>query len=367
MEDLVIVNTCCVTREAEIKSLKKFHQALRKFPTSTVIATGCDCRIHSENYAEAQHVIDNVARNTLIKDVLPKPDKARYFLKIQDGCNMPCTYCIVSKLRTQLESKPANAIKNEIEWAHSLGYKEIVLVGANIGLYGKDIDITLENLLAALAEVPDMPRIRLSSIEPFFITEKLLSVMKQLPICRHFHIPVQSADDTILKKMKRSYDRTYLEKAIDLLTRTFIDCAIGADMIVGFPGEGNREFFNTHEFLRTQPFTHLHVFPYSPRPGTEAHELGDPVTGLEKKKRLWELKNLVQQKNHKFRKQLLNKKFGVIVEHKNGKYIGLTDNYIRVEIDQKCPEHKLVHVKVTHVTEDNTRASLCENVADVWA
>jgi threonylcarbamoyladenosine tRNA methylthiotransferase MtaB len=365
IEDLVIVNTCCVTREAEIKSQKKYHQALRKFPESTVIATGCDCRIHPRKYTEAQHVIDNVARNTAIKDILPKPDKARYFLKIQDGCNMPCTYCIVSTLRTRLESKPVKKIKHEITWAYSQGYKEIVLVGANIGLYGKDIGTTLEDLLASLVEVPDMPRIRLSSIEPFFLTEELLNVMKDLPICRHFHVPVQSADNIILKKMRRNYDRTYLEKTIDLIHAAFSDCAIGADIIVGFPGEGEKGFLNTYEFLRAQPFTHLHVFPYSPRPGTEAYELGDPVPRLEKKRRLWELKNLVQQKNHEFRKQLINKHFGVIVEHKNGKYIGLTDNYIRVDIDQKCPEHDLSQVKVTDVSEDNTYASLCENTADV--
>ena len=330
------------------------------------MATGCDCRIHPEKYSQAKRVLDNVARNATIKDVLPKPDKARYFLKIQDGCNMPCTYCIVSKLRTRLESKPVQDIEQEIEWANSLQYKEIVLVGANIGLHGNDIETTLENLLSAIAKAPDTPRLRLSSIEPFFITDNLLSIMKQLPLCRHFHIPIQSADNAILRKMKRDYDVAYLEKTIDLVHRTFPYVAIGADVIVGFPGEGEKEFANTYQFLRAQPFTHLHVFPYSPRPGTEAYALGDPIPKSEKKNRLWALKKLIQQKNHEFRKQLLNKKFRVIVEHKNGKYIGLTDNYIRVSIDQQCPKHTLVQVKITDVTENDTRASLCEsNTADV--
>lgn len=365
IDDLVIVNTCCVTREAEIKSHKKYHQALRNYPKSTIIATGCDCRMNPGKYNQAQHVIDNVARTALIRGVLPKPDKTRYFLKIQDGCNMDCTYCIVAKLRARIESKPFQTIKDEIAWASAQGYKEIVLVGANIGLYGKDNESTLEDLLSALVEVPDLPRIRLSSIEPLYITKKLLSLMKQLPICRHFHIPVQSADDKILKKMKRGYDRAYLEKTINLVHRTFPDCAIGADIIVGFPGESEQEFLNTYEFVRAQPFTHLHVFPYSPRPGTEAYGLGNPVSRHEKKTRLWKLRNLVQRKNHEFRKRLLSKHLGVIVEHKNGKYIGLTDNYIRVEIDKECPEHDLVQVKVTSVNKDNTRASLCENTADV--
>lgn len=360
VEDLVIVNTCCVTREAELNSHKKFRQALRKFPNATVIATGCACRIDPEKYAKATYLIDNVDRNTTIKDIMPRPDKTRYFLKIQDGCDMKCSYCIVAKVRSMVESKLASDIEDEVRWAMSLNYKEIVLVGANIGLYGRDTDTSLDELLVALHRIPGCPRIRISSIEPFFISPGLVNTMREISACRHFHIPIQSADDNILKKMNRSYDTERLVKTIGLITENFQDVAMGADVIVGFPGEGEEEFRNTYEFIREQPFTHLHVFPYSPRYGTEAFGLGDPVPKKEKKKRLWALRSLINSKNFEFRRQLLNKKLEVAVEHKNGECLGLTDNYIKVHIDAQCPRNELVDVLIDGVTEDMTHATLCK-------
>lgn len=290
---------------------------------------------------------------------MPKPKKARYFLKIQDGCNMSCTYCIVSKVRPHLASKPIEAIEKEILWACGLGHKEVVLVGANIGLYGQDTNQGLDDLLSALARMNNNPRFRLSSTEPLFITAHLISQLKELPLCRHFHIPVQSADNNLLQKMKRGYDVTYLSKTIDLIHKSFPDVAIGADIIAGFPGEGKKEFMNTYQFLYEKPFTHLHVFPYSPRPGTEAYALGDPVARSEKRDRLQTLRQLIKNKNHEFRQRLLHKKFWVIIERTNGECVGLTDNYLRVEIDQPCPENELVEVMITDVTPDTTRATLC--------
>ena len=356
VENLVIVNTCCVTKEAEVKSLKKFRHALREYPDAIVVATGCACRLNREAYATAERTIDNIDRNTIIKDTMPTPDKARYFLKIQDGCNMPCTYCIVSKVRTCIESKTIQRIVQEIKRAHSIGYQEVVLVGANIGLYGIDMNSTLPQMLAAIAELKDIPRIRLSSIEPFFNSEHLLRILKDLPFCRHFHIPIQSADDTILQYMNRDYDANDLSEAIAMIRINFNDVAIGADVIVGFPGEGEKEFLNTRQFIEQKPFTHLHVFPYSPRPGTSAFESGDPVPYSEKKKRLWELKNIIKEKNYRFRKTLLNKIFKVIVEHDNAECIGLTDNYIKTKIDRQCSPNALVEVMINDVGVDHTCA-----------
>lgn len=365
VEDLIIVNTCCVTREAELNSHKKFRQALRKFPNATVIATGCACRTDPERYASATYLIDNVDRNTTIKDVLPKPDKTRYFLKIQDGCDVKCSYCIVARVRSTVESKTVPEIINEVRWAMSLNYKEIVLVGANIGLYGRDTNTSLDELLVALNEIPGCPRIRISSIEPFFITPGLVSTMRTVQACRHFHIPIQSADNYILKQMKRSYDRKHLEKVIRLVKDNFQDVAIGADVIVGFPGEGEEEFRNTYEFIHEQPFTHLHVFPYSPRNGTEAFRLGDPVSKKEKKDRLWELRRLINRKNYEFRRQLLNKNFKVAIEYKDEQCLGLTDNYIKVNIDEQCPRNELVEVRIDGVTEDLTHATPIKVTAPV--
>lgn len=355
--DLVIVNTCCVTHEAELNSHKKFRQALRNFPNATVVATGCACRIDPEKYAKATYVIDNVDRNTTIKHVMPRPDRARYFLKIQDGCNMKCSYCIVAKVRSQVESRPFGEIEQEVNWAISLGYKEIVLVGANIGLYGKDTSTSLDELLLAIREIPQCPRVRLSSIEPFFITPRLVHIMKKTSACRHFHIPIQSADNTVLQGMNRSYDTRHLRDVIKLISENFDDVAIGADIIVGFPGEGETEFMNTYRFVAENPFTHLHIFPYSPRQRTDAFKLGDPVPKAEKKNRLWRLKELIKEKNFLFRKQLLSKNFLVAVEYKDEQCLGLTDNYIKVNMDRHMPANALVDVVIDHVTEDITHAT----------
>jgi MiaB/RimO family radical SAM methylthiotransferase len=329
VENLVIVNTCCVTREAELHSQKKFRQACRQFPDATIIATGCACRTNPEKFKEAKYLIDNVDRNTTI---------------------------IVAKVRARVESKTIEEIQQEMSWAISLGHKEVVLVGANIGLYGTDTGTSLDELLTALGRMPNCPRIRLSSIEPFFITPQLIEAMKQISACRHFHIPIQSADDVILKQMNRTYDSSYLRKAVEMIHKNFQDVAIGADVIVGFPGEGDKEFQNTYMFLKEKPFTHLHVFPYSPRLGTEAYALGDPVPKAEKKNRLWELKKLIRQKHYEFRQRLLNKKFMVTVEQKEERCCGLTDNYIRVDIDGQCAEKEMLEVSIDAVTEDRTHA-----------
>ncbi len=354
VEDVVIINTCCVTREAEIKSLKKFRYALKRYPKSTIIATGCACRLYPEKYAHAHEVIDNVERNALIKDILPTPKKARYFLKIQDGCSGCCTYCVVSKVRNKVESKALHHIKEEIDWACSLGYKEIVLVGANIGLYGSERGLRLKDLLIGLRDVPDLPRIRLSSIEPQFIDSDLVACLKDIPFCRHLHIPIQSADDDILSTMRRNYDNAFLNKIVDIIYKGFDDVAIGADIIVGFPTEGEKEYSKTYTFVESNPITHLHVFSYSPRPGTEAFTLGDPVPKREKKRRLWQLKSLIGKKNYEFRQALKNKTFTIITEKNNSEVSGFSDNYVRIIVDGEQHGNVILDVRITDVTSEKT-------------
>ena len=362
IKDLIIVNTCCVTKEAEIKSLKKFRQAIRRYPTSKIIATGCACRIAPEKFSKAHQVIDNVERIDLIKNILPEPDRSRYFLKIQDGCNGTCAFCIVAKVRNTIKSKSLAEIVEEISWATALGYKEVVLVGANIGLYGIDLGLSLTDLLKTLAEVNILTRVRLSSIEPQFIDEELIAGLKELPFCRHFHIPIQSGDNRVLLQMGRGYDVSHLGKVIELVSKNFTDVAISGDVIVGFPGEGEKEFLNTFDFLKANPFTHLHVFPYSPRPFTRSYSLGDPVPAGVKNERLWQLKNLIAEKNYRYRLGLIDKRFGAIIEQKIGKStIGLTDNYCRVIIDSMQKKHDLVTIKITEVTSELTFGSVLEN------
>lgn len=358
-ENVIIVNTCCVTKEAEVKSYKKYRHALRTYPTSRIIITGCLCQLHPEKFPHAHDVIDNVNRNSLIRGVFPEPKKSRYFLKIEDGCQSECTFCIVPKVRERIVSKLFRDVENEINWAVSRGYQEIVLVGANIGLYGTDVGVHLIDLLKMLKHINDLPRMRLSSIEPLFINAALIDTVKELPFCRHFHIPLQSGNDFILARMGRKYDMAYLKKSIALINENFEDVMIGGDVIVGFPGEGAREFQDTYDFINASPLNHLHIFPYSPRPGTAAYAFGDPVSHGEKKERLWVLKRLMKKKNYHFRTGLKNKIFDTVVEKIDGSdgthfFTGLTDNYVRVRFSGTPDGQPLQKIKVTRVTEDET-------------
>jgi threonylcarbamoyladenosine tRNA methylthiotransferase MtaB len=355
--DTVIVNTCCVTHEAEIKSIKKLHQAKKNFSDKKIIVTGCLSKLKPELFNDFD-IISLDERNNIIKEIFPAPQKSRYFLKIEDGCNQSCTFCVVSQLRKNIVSKPIERVKQEIDWAKSLGFNEIVLVGANIGLYGLDIDSSLVLLLTQISKVPNLPRIRLSSLEPNFIDIELISALKGLPLCRHFHIPIQSGDDRILSLMGRRYDSNYLNNIFELITKNFSDVAIGADVIVGFPEEKETEFKNTNTLIQNSPLTHLHIFTYSPRPITLAYKLGDQVAVDEKKKRLRILKEIIVEKNYKFRMSLIDKTLGVIIEQKDSEIEGLTDNYIRVDIQQPCKERELRNLRITKVTRTETFGSI---------
>ncbi len=353
--DLVIVNTCCVTKEAEIKSQKRLRSAVRRFPGYKILATGCACQLCRESFSPASEIIDTIRRSEIIKGIFPRPQKARYFLKIEDGCNESCTFCVVSKIRKNIESKPFSVIKEEIAWARSLGFNEIVLVGANIGLYGADINSSLIGMLKMLGRIPDLPRIRLSSIEPRFVSSELIKCLKDLPFCRHFHIPIQSGDNKILTLMGRGYTREDLIGIFETIASNFSDFALSGDVIVGFPHEGDEEFNNTFKLIEENPFTNLHIFPYSPRAITEAYSMGDPVPHLKKKERLWELKRLINEKNYEFRKRMLSRSYEVVIEKKKETVFGLTDNYVRIRIDKPCRERELILVKVTAVEKESTR------------
>ncbi|MEO0166040.1 MAG: MiaB/RimO family radical SAM methylthiotransferase [candidate division WOR-3 bacterium] len=356
-DDTIIVNTCCVTHEAEVKSLKKLRRAKRSFPEKNLIITGCLVHLRPELFT-GYTTIDNEQRNSLINGVFPEVEKARYFLKIEDGCNQTCTFCVVARIRKRLWSKPIEEIRKEIEWARHLGFNEIVLVGANIGLYGLEAGGSLVDLFKELAKIPNLPRIRLSSLEPNFVNSELIAAMKDLPFCRHFHIPIQSGDDRILALMGRSYQVRHLKNIFELIVKNFTDVAIGADIIVGFPQETEEAFNNTFRLIADVPFTHLHIFTYSPRSITPAYNLGDPISPEEKKRRFWVLKELISEKNYRFRQQLLNKTLEAIIEKKGETLKGLTDNYIQVTIPDNLPQRVLKKIKICEVTRNETRGIL---------
>jgi threonylcarbamoyladenosine tRNA methylthiotransferase MtaB len=364
-DNTIVVNTCCVTAQATQTSRKKFRRALREHPNHKVIATGCACKLYPEEYKTAHGIISLEERDRIISDVFPLPSRSRYFLKIQDGCIESCTYCIVCVIRNHLSSKSVDRILSEVDWARSHAYREIVLVGANIGLYGIDRSESLLHLLRELQNVRDLPRIRLSSIEPRFISGELISTMQGLPLCRHFHVPIQSGDDTILGKMGRTYTRGELHGNITKLAKAFSGTAIGIDVIVGFPGEDNERFQHTKQLVDDLPITHAHIFPYSPRPHTHAYKLGDPVSAAEKKVRLHELRRLVVSKNFVFRQSLLGQMVEVIIIQSYPKCVGLSDTYIRVELDRTLPKGTIAQATITGVTLSHTRGALVQTRSSV--
>jgi threonylcarbamoyladenosine tRNA methylthiotransferase MtaB len=348
--DAVIVNTCCVTNEAEIKSRRRLRHARRKYPGRRLIATGCACFLHPEDFTAADRIILLTERNRLIERSYPKPNRSRYFLKIQDGCSEPCTYCIVPRVRPVLESKSYSDIIKEITWAGDNGFREVVLVGANIGLYDRENHRSLTDLIRTLIPLAGPIRFRLSSIEPRFITPELIAALKDLKVCRHFHVPIQSADDAVLKAMGRPGGRFDLEQVVDRLSAAFADCAIGADLIVGFPAEDDAAFERTFEFIQAKPFTHLHVFPYSPRPGTAVQALGDPVPAASKKDRRLRLQTMVRAKNLAFRQAQIGKILDAVMEHDpQGKIYALSDNYLRVRVAGSHPGGARIRIRIDQV------------------
>jgi threonylcarbamoyladenosine tRNA methylthiotransferase MtaB len=353
-KNVVIVNTCCVTHEAELKSLKKYRAAMRRYPNSRIIVTGCTCTLFPSKFKDADTIIDLETRNAFIQGVYPESGRSRYFLKIQDGCTSSCTYCIVAKVRNRIESKAVSDILEEINQAVKNGFHEVVLVGANIGLYGAERGERLIDLLHTLARVSNLPRIRLSSIEPQFVTDELLHGMNDIPICRHFHIPIQSADDSVLKAMGRAYSQQYLYDMVDRIRSTFDSVMLGADVIVGFPNEGEQEFLHTYQLIDALEFAHVHVFPYSPRPLTSAFSYGDRVSADIKRARRNRLVQCVTEHNLEFRKQMIGRMFDVIIEKEGRRSTGLTDNYVRVSVDKKCALHSLVRVVIADADTEQT-------------
>ncbi len=284
--------------------------------------------------------------------------RTRGFLKIQDGCDNRCSYCIVPLARGSSRSATLGEVLHEFKCLVDRGCPEVVLTGVHIGKYGSDLEqsSSLTNILQMLVQSRGGTRIRLSSIEPNEITEEMINYLGQ-GLCRHLHIPLQSGDDAILASMKRNYSSSFYEDLLEHIAKRVPGVALGADIIVGYPGEGENEFQNTMRIVERSPLTHLHVFSYSPRPGTPAAEMTCQVPEQIKKERSVSLRVLGMKKNLLFRKMHQGSDFDVIVEDKidrdTGLLTGLTDNYIRVMIYGAKKEDigKKIRVRINEVKE----------------
>ncbi len=381
--DVYIINTCSVTAKTDSQCRQVIRAAVRRGQGAKVIVTGCYAETRPEEIRTipgVTSVCGNSGKSTIAHQIgssaflesegavpvlKPMKDRTRGFLKIQDGCDNHCSYCIVPSARGRSRSAAPSAVIAEFEQLVNDGYREIVLSGIHIGTYGADLEkqTNLTEIVTTLISLRGGSRLRLSSIEPREITDGIIRLLGK-GLCRHLHIPLQSGDDNILLSMKRNYSSGFYHKLLCDINGAVPGVALGADVMVGYPGEGNEEFENTLRLVEESPLTHLHVFSYSPRPGTVAASMQNQVPETIKKKRNEELRRLGLEKNIAFSRKNCDTDLQVIVESKadpgTGLYCGLTDNYIRVNIIGAKKEDigRKLHVRITDIKNSNYFATI---------
>ncbi len=374
--DIYIINTCTVTNESDRKSRKIINQAKKKNSNAIIIVMGCYSQLNSTNI-DADIVIGNKDKSkivNIINEYLQNKNKinriynlskekfedmeinnfdnhTRAFVKIQDGCNAYCSYCIIPYARGSIRSKKEDTVIEEITKLVNNGYKEIVLTGIHTGKYGLDIDSSLEKLLKRILTIKGLYRLRLSSIEINEITDEILDLMKNNHIiANHLHIPLQSGSNKILKLMNRKYTKEFFINRINTIRKIRKNISITTDLIVGFPGETEEDFTETLDTLNKIKFTHIHTFPYSPRKNTKASTMPNQVNGLIKKERVRKVLELSNKYEEEYYKSNIENIYeGVTEVRKNHKIVVHTSNYIPVIINENVENNKIVKVKITKV------------------
>ena len=373
--DIYIINTCSVTNESDRKDRKIINEARRKNKEAIIVVTGCYSQINPESI-DADIVLGNKDKSKII-DLLDDYIKnkkqikqiydltkvefekmninkfenhTRAFVKVQDGCNAFCSYCIIPYARGRIRSKDLDETIEEVTNLVNNGYKEIVLTGIHTGRYGIDKNTNLYELLKKLVQIPKIFRIRLSSIEINEITDEIIELIKTNDImAKHLHIPLQSGSDKILTLMNRKYDIDYFVKKIETIRKEIPDISITTDLIVGFPNETEEDFKDTIKLLNEIKFTKIHTFPYSKRKNTKAASMPNQIDGMTKKKRVHEVLDISNKYELEFYKSKLNKEYEVVKEErKNGECIGYTSNYIPV-ILEKNTMSDIAKIKITEV------------------
>ena len=361
--DFYVLNTCSVTDNADKEARKLIRQAKRRNPDSSVAVIGCYAQLKPNEISEIDGVdivlgaeekfnlldhLDAIDLKGKVKVIQSEIDhvhtfipsystgeRTRSFLKIQDGCDYSCSFCTIPLARGESRS---NTVENTMKTARKVAEtdtREIVLTGVNIGDFGKGSKETFYALIQQLDTLERIDRIRISSVEPNLLTNQIIEFCAQSEkFMPHFHVPLQSGSNKILKKMKRRYDQEYYEDRVKRIKSNVPDACIGADVIVGFPGETEGDFFETYNFLNELNISYLHVFTYSVRSNTGAVEMGERVSKETKADRSKMLHILSDKKQRYFHDQFINKNRPVLFENiKNGKIIGHTDNYIKVQVE----------------------------------
>ena len=381
-----IVNTCTVTQKASMQSRQAIRRAIRANPKARIIVTGCyaqtapqeidkidgvDQIVGHDKKMVISRLIQSEGDHALIEPASTAGDigtesrfqaisaaastsRTRPFLKIQDGCDAFCTYCIVPYARGRSRSMPLNNVLQSIGHLNRAGFHEVVLTGIHLGAYGRDLTpvVNLANLLDRIRALKPIERVRLSSIEPLEITGEIIkSVAESDTFCRHFHIPLQSGDDRILKKMGRPYSRQSFRDLVRKVHEMMPDAAIGVDTLIGFPGENDRAFENTYRLIESLPVSYLHVFPFSLRPGTPAAEFAERVPHEIIKNRCERMRVLGQNKRMNFFRRFPGQAMPVLIESKRdtatGLLKGISSNYLPVLIaGRDTQKNKIIDVKI---------------------
>ncbi len=377
--DIYIINTCSVTNESDKKSRKMINRAKNNNPHAIIIVMGCYSQV-SPASVEADIVLGNKDKSQIvdiIEEYLKTKEKkkiiydltkvefekmeidkfsnhTRAFVKIQDGCNAFCSYCIIPYTRGRVRSKNPQECIKEVTKLVNDGYKEIVLTGIHTGRYGIDINTSLEELLKSLVEIPNIYRIRLSSIEINEITPGIKKLIQENKImAKHLHIPLQSGSDKILKLMNRRYNIKEFQTMVDSL-KEIEDISLTTDLIVGFPNEEEKDFEDTINALNKIGFTKIHTFPYSKRKGTPASIMDNQIPQEIKKERVHKILELSKKSEEKYYKNNIGKIYdGVVEVHDNNQVIVHTSNFIPVIVEDKKENNTIVKVKIEKVDKLN--------------
>lgn len=386
--DVYVINTCTVTNMAAKKSRQIISRARKKNEHAIVIVVGCYAQNEPDKVAAIEGVnliIGTDERNTIIEQInnLEKKEdiisnvhdikrvkvyeelkvkhnygKTRSYIKIQDGCNQFCSYCIIPYTRGPIRSRQADAVIDEIKQLVANGYKEVVLTGIHLASYGKDLkNIALFDIIKEVNKIDGLERIRLGSLEPNVVTDEFAKGIKELDkLCPHFHLSLQSGSNKTLGEMNRKYTSAEYKEAADILRKYLGDVALTTDVIVGFPGETDEDFEESYNFVKEIGFSEIHVFKYSPREGTKAAARKDQLDGTIKEQRSKKMISLGKAMKEAYIQRMIGSTDKVLVEQhlsEEGYYVGYTDNYVKVKFKAEDSSLKNKMLDVTFINIEN--------------
>ncbi|MES9962037.1 MAG: tRNA (N(6)-L-threonylcarbamoyladenosine(37)-C(2))-methylthiotransferase MtaB [Candidatus Sedimenticola sp. 20ELBAFRAG] len=358
LADLVVVNTCAVTGEAVKKSRKLLHKAHRENPKAKLVVSGCYASLDPTETAQSQGVdlvVSNTDKDRLVEiasrelHIHAMPEQAtipgensllargrqRAFIKVQDGCRYQCTFCIVTAARGEERSRPISEVIDEINTLHREGIQEAVLTGVHLGGYGSDSGSSLHQLIQTVLDHTDIPRLRLGAVEPWDLPEAFWELFDNPRLMPHMHLPLQSGADTVLRRMARRCKAEEFESLVSQARERIPDFNVTTDIIVGFPGETADEWQQTMAFVEKTGFGHLHIFAYSPRPGTRAATLAEPVSREQIRQRSDQLHTLGEKLKKETLEAYLGRTYPVLIEGAGSDRdhaMGYTPNFLRVQI-----------------------------------